>query len=290
MDAQTVAAQDQAQAPAANYAQIHYLDHRTYDEVFQILTEYTGFVFGEAQKPEPLSSDKLGLMLTIFSQNCLKKGVPPDAAAPSGAKCMHKFTRGKDGKAGTYCGDTAKYKGIEGLPKCSSHKNSKPSKDSTDPVAMGAGANAQTFSYSAHQGKGKIAPQSLTSIQASIREQTEPAKLSLEKAPGDDARIFNRETGLVFEQREGGTWVAVGIMQGPITAKLTTMEVHVCYGNQWAWDQTCVDDPNAKDLGHPLVAGHDHPLLAGAETTALVANKIRNIQANNSTITTVQGV
>lgn len=264
-------------APAAGYAQIHFLDNKNYDEMVRILAEYTGFVFSEAQKPEPLTQEKLSLMLSIYIQNCLRKGVPPDAAAPAGAKCQHRYVK-KD-KEGQICGASAKYVGVEGLPKCSSHKASKPAKAATDPTAVaGGGAAAQTFSYSNHQGKGKVAPQGLTAIQASIREQTEPPQISLDKLA--DGRFYNRATNIQFENREG-KWIAMGVVNGPVTNKLTVTDVHVCYGNNWAWDPACVEDPAAAQLGHPLVAGADHPLLAGSNNNALMAKKIESVINNN---------
>lgn len=277
MNPDTTANASQGGQASAGYAQIHILENKAYDETLAILTEYTGFVFGEAQKPEPLTQEKLGTMLAVFVQYCMRRGVPPNSAAPPGSTCQHRYT--KTDKAGQFCGAQAKGLGVEGLPKCRPHIASKPSKQTTDPtMAGGAGAAAQTFSYSAQQGKGRIAPQSLTTIQAAIREQSEAAKLELEQAP--DGRIFNRATNFVFEQREG-QWYAIGVIDGPKTNKLTAIDTHVCFGNQWKWDPTCVEDQNAKALGHPLVIGAGHPLLAGSDQNNLIARKIESVVANN---------
>lgn len=278
MNPEASATQPQGQQSSGAVAQIHILDNKSYDETLAILTEYTGFIYGEAQKPEPLTHDKLGMMLAVFVQHCLRKGVPANTQAPAGSTCQHRFT--KTDKAGQFCGAQAKHVGVEGLPKCSSHKASKPSKQVTDPtMAGGAGAAAQTFSYSAQQGKGRIAPQSLTTIQAAIREQTEAAKLDIEQA--QDGRYFNRATNFVFDNRDG-QWIAVGVMNGPQTTRLSAIDTHVCFGNQWKWDPNCVDDPAARALGHPLVIGSNHPLLAGSDQNNLIARKIESVVANNA--------
>jgi hypothetical protein len=278
MNPEATASSNQGAQASAGYAQIHILENKVYDEAVSILTEYTGFIFTEVQKPEPMSQEKLGTMLAVFVQHCMQRGVPVDSKAPAGATCKHRYV--KTDKAGQECGAPAKFLGIDNLPKCSSHKASKPSKQSTDPTQVGgAGVAAQTFSYSAQKGQGRIAPQALTTVQAAIREQTEAAKLELEQAP--DGRVFNRATNFVFEQRDN-QWIAVGVINGPQTNKLTAIDTHVCFGNQWKWDPNSVEDPNAKTLGHPLVIGANHPLVAGSEQTNLIARKIESVVANNS--------
>lgn len=265
--------------PASNnsVAQIHFLSGGSYDETIAILVEFSGFVLSEAQKPEPLDQEKLGKMLNVYIGNCLKKAAPAGVEAPSGTTCQHLYIKGDN--SGKMCGKPAKFKGLEGLPKCSSHKSSKPGKQSTDAVAASSAAAAsQSFSYAANQGKGKTDPQSLTTIQQSIAERSEPAGLALHKAP--DGRIYNPATKIVFEERADG-FVAIGVMDGPVTAKLSTMEAGVCYGNSWKWDPTMVEDDYAKNSGHPLIISSDHPLIAGRDTS-LITKKIESVVSNSN--------
>lgn len=277
-EAQPVAA---AQAPppaSAGTAQIHYFDGRNYDEVIAVLVEMLGFVMAEAQNPEPLTQEKLGNMLNVYVSNCLRKGPSAEEQAPTGATCQHVYIKGA--KANEKCGKTAKHRGVDGLPKCSGHKNSKPTKDASTPGLAGptpSGAAGQTFSYSANQGKGKIAPQTLTTIQTSITEQTSPAQLQLAQNP--DGRIYNPATNIVFQERAEG-WIAIGVMDGADTVKLSAMEAHVCYGNQWKWDPACVADDAAKAMSHPLMIGSDHPLVNNQ--SSLINSKIDSVVANNS--------
>lgn len=272
-------APQQAQVPNTGVAQLHFFDGRNYTEVTKCLVEFAGFVLAEAQKPEPLSQDKIGGMLSLYINNCLRQGPAAGEEAPAGASCKHIYVKGDNG--GKECGKPAKFRGVEGLPKCSTHKTSKPSKDSTNAASGNAaattsGAAGQTFSYAANQGKGKTAPQTLTSIQQTLAEQTGPVQLQLAQAP--DGRIYNPSTNIVFEQRQEG-WVAIGVMDGPITAKLSAMEAHVCFGNQWKWDERCVEDAAAKSMGHPLLLQADHPLIAGRDSS-LMNKKIESVTFN----------
>lgn len=260
--------QGYAQAPSNGVASIHYFDGRNYDEVVRILVEYSGFIFGEFH----VDQDKLGVMLNTYINNCVRKGPPAEEQAPTGATCQHLFIKGD--KNGEVCGKTAKFKGVDGLPKCSTHKTSKPSKASTSASSV-TGPAGQTFSYAANAGRGKTAPQSLTTIQATIAEQAAPSQINLERAP--DGRLYNPQTNLVFEQRAEGL-IAVGVMNGPITTKLSVMDAHVCWGNQWRWDASCVDDQAAANAGHPLVVGEGHPLVSAG--SGVMNQKIASIMNN----------
>ena len=262
----------QQQDNSNGMAKIHYLDGRNYDEIIGILIEFSGFVYGELQKPEPLDQTKLGAMLTAYIHNCLKKGPPAEEQAPTGATCQHLFIKGD--KSGEICNKTAKFKGVDGLPKCSTHKTSKPSKASTSAPTT-TGPAGQTFSYAAQAGRGKVTAQTLTTIQATIAEQATPSQIALERAP--DGRLYNPQTNLVFEQRPDGL-TAVGVMNGPSTTKLSVMDAHVCWGNQWKWDPNCVDDAAAKSAGHPLVVGEGHPLVSAG--TGVMNQKIASIMNN----------
>lgn len=266
-----------ATATSNSVASIHYLEPKNYDEALSILVEFSGFILSEALKPEPLDQTKLGNMLNIYISNCLRKGPPAGTEAPTGASCQHLYIKGEN--SGKLCGKPAKFKGVEGLPKCSSHKTSKPGKQSTSAeAAASAASTGQTFSYAANQGKGKTDPQTLTTIQQSIVEHTGPSELSLARAP--DGRLYNHATGIVFEIRPEG-FVAVGVMDGPVTSKLSVMEANVCYGNKWKWDPACVEDDYARDTGHPLIISADHPLIAGRDGS-LINKKIESVSANSN--------
>lgn len=260
-------------------AQKHFLDGRNYDEMVAILAEYSGFVLSEASKPEPLTADKVKNMFVIYVNNCLQKGPAEGEKAPSGSTCEHVYTKGN--ASGKKCGKPAKQKGVDGLPKCSSHKNSKPQKDSGVTSTISAGAASQTFSYAENKGKGKTAPQSLTTIRSAIADQTEPSKLELAQEP-DGGRVYNPATNIVFEQRPVEGWIAVGVIDGPNTSKLTVMETHVCFGNRWKWDPTKVEDEAASSFGHPLMIGSNHPLVSVSSDDLLISKKIENIKNNNN--------
>jgi hypothetical protein len=259
-------------------AKIHYFDPQNYNEVVEVLVEVFGFILGEIIKsPEPLDQQKMGAMLNTYIANCMQKGQAVTEQPPLNSTCEHIFVKGST--PGRICARPAKHIGIEGLPKCSQHKNSKPSKttagkgSSTKPT----GGTEQAFSYSAYQNKGKVAPQSLTTIQASIAEQTAAPKLSLSQAP--DGRIYNPATNFLFEQRPEG-WIAYGVMEGEKTVKLSAKDVYVCFGNKWKWDPACVEDEAAESMAHPLVIGADHPLVSSQ--SGLIRSKIDSVRANNN--------
>lgn len=272
----------QPQQQQAAMAKIHYFDVSNYKEVTQVLIDYTGFIYAEVQK-EPLTYEKLGTMLTAFLQNCVRQGMSPQEQPIAEGTCTHLYTRSKGENNGKLCGKPAKFIGVDGQKKCSSHKASKPAKlPGGAPVASGAAG--QVFSYSANATKGKVAPQALSTIQAAIAKQTEPAALNLVQEPpnqnGTPGRIYNPTTGLIFEQRDGG-YLVVGVIDGPNTAKLSVNDVGVAYGNGWRWLETAVDDEAAKALGHPLVIGGDHPLVSTPESAGLIQNKLSSIMNNN---------
>jgi hypothetical protein len=282
MTAPPQAAPPQQQPQNNGMAQLHYLDKRNYDEAVAMLVEYTGFVLAEAQKGESFTQAKLGTMLNIYVNNCLRLGPGAEEQAPAGATCEHVFIKGAN--PGSMCGKPAKSRGVDGLPKCSAHKSSK----STKPTSSGnsgptpSGAAGQSFSYSANQGKGKIAPQSLTTIQAAIAEHTTPTKIELSQLP--DGRVYERATNFVFEQRildQTPCWVVIGVLEGVQnpTRKLTATDVHVCWGNQWKWDPACVDDASAQAAAHPLIIGTDHPLVNNQ--SSLLATKVNSIAKNS---------
>jgi hypothetical protein len=273
----------QPQQAQAATAQVHYFDVSNHKEVRQVLIDYTGFIYAEVQK-EPLTYDKLGNMLTIFLANCVRIGMSPQEQPVAEGTCTHVYTRSKGENNGKVCGKPAKFIGVDGQKKCSSHKASKPAKTPGGaPVASGAAG--QVFSYSANATKGKVAPQALSTIQAAIAKQTEPAALNLvQEPPGPDGRagrVINQATGMVFEQRDGVNWVVVGAADGPNTVKLTVNDLAVCYGNSWTWWKDSIDDEAAKALGHPMVIGGDHPLVSPPENTSLVMNKLNSIMNNN---------
>lgn len=271
----------QAQAQQAATASVHYFDISNHKEVRQVLIDYTGFVWAEVQK-EALSYDKLGNMLTVFLANCVKLGMSPQEQPIAEGSCSHLYTRSRGENNGKLCGKPAKFIGVDGLKKCSSHKASKPAK--TAPGAGGpiaSGAAGQVFSYSANASKGKVAPQELSTIQAAIQRQTEPAALNLVQAPAPDLRVYNAATGMVFEKRDGVNFVVVGVIDGANTAKLNVNDLSVCQGNSWRWSADSIDDEAAKLLGHPMVIASDHPLVSPPESASLIQNKLSSIMANN---------
>lgn len=264
-------------------AQVFYLDPTAYDRTLAILVQYTGFVWSELQKPEPITYEKIGVMLGTYLQSCMVKGMAPEEQPMAGGKCTYTYIKGD--KNGQLCGKSAKFRGIDGQPKCSAHKNSAGKKSSNEASGPApSGAAGQVFSYSASQAKGKTAPQSLVSIQASIQRQTEPAQLTLAQAPHPDNRVYNPQTNIVFEQRQDGeqlNWVAVGVLEGPVTAKLKQEDLAVCYGNSWKWDTNCVDDETARSMAHPLVISPENPLVPNPEAVSAISTKIQSVLQNN---------
>lgn len=253
--------QQPAQAQNSGTAKIHFFDKANYDESLAVLVEFCGYVLMEAEKPEPLTREKLGGMLTVYVSNCMRQGPSPDVKVPEGATCQHQFSKGD--RAGKFCGAKANNVGAaDGLPKCSAHKNSKASKSAAGGgAATPSGASGQNFSYAASARTGKVAPQALTTIQAAISEQTAPAPLTL--AQDADGRIYNPSTKILFQQRQDGAnvvWVAYGVMEGPSSRKLRKMDVNLCWGNQWKWDPAYIEDEPGLSA-HPLVIAQEDPLV-----------------------------
>ena len=276
-----------AQAPQqqAATASVHYFDVTNHKEVRQVLIDYTGFIYAEVQK-EALTYEKLGTMLTVFLANCVRLGQSPQEQPIAEGTCSHLYTRSRGENNGKLCGKPAKFIGVDGLKKCSSHKASKPAKmpaGAGGPIASGAAG--QVFSYSANATKGKVAPQELSTIQAAIQRQTEPASLNLvQEPPGANnlpGRVYNASTGLVFEKRDGVNFVVVGVIDGANTNKLNVNDMSVCQGNGWRWANDAIDDEAAKQMAHPLVIAGDHPLVSQPESNSLIANKLSSIMTNN---------
>jgi len=252
-DPNTQQQQVQGQGP-----QIHHFEAGMYSEVIQVLSEFSGFVIGELQKPEPMTHMKIAQMLQLYIQHCLMKG-PGDenpVVAPAGTTCQHQFSHGK--RSGETCNAPAKCMGVDNLPRCTSHKKTKGRKLTlTDSGSTEPGAAGQTFSYAANATKGRTVGQSLTSIQQAITDQMEPAKLHLMQTP--DNRFFHQDSGLVFEERYG-QWICVGVMDGDNTRMLTELDTYVCYGNMWKWDPARVDKKSSEH-GHSCLVDGDHPLV-----------------------------
>lgn len=257
--------------------QLHHFEVGTYNEVVKILSEFSGFVIGELQKPEPMTHIKIAQMLQLYVEHCLRKGpvAGEETVAPTGTTCRHHFIKGL--REGQDCGKPAKCMGVDNLPKCATHKKSKPAKIGlTGAEAAEPGAAGQTFSYAANASKGKTAPQNLTSIQAAIAEQTEPATLNLLQAP--DGRTYHQDSGIVFEQRNGN-WTAIGVMDGEVTRKLTVMDTYVCFGNMWKWDPSCIDDEGAKNQGHSFIVEGEHSLITSSD--GIIQKKIDSVFSNS---------
>lgn len=257
-------------------AKVHHFDTAAYEECKAVLTEFTGFVLAESVKPEPLTQAKLGQMLNLYIDNCISKGPVEGAKPPTGSKCEHIYTKGKN--PGTKCGKSAKFTGLEGLPKCSGHKTAKPFKAKGSENSPSAKSAGKTFSYADNLGKGKTIPQDLTIIQAIIEEQQEPAKLDLIETP--DGRLFHEATNIQFERREEGV-VAIGLIDGPNTLPLTTKDTYVCHGNMWKWDPTKVESASMRDQKSSILIGEDNPLVQGSQE--LIQKKIESIQTISST-------
>jgi hypothetical protein len=265
-----------AQQNQGGMAQVHYFEPGPYKEVICCLTEFAGFVMGEAQKGQVLDQKKLGDMLNIYIQYCLKSGPEEGAAAPAGATCTHVYIKGKN--ENQPCNKPAKHVGVDGTPKCAAHKGSKPAKkEPSQAEGMVSGAHGQTFSYAANAGKGKTAPQSLTTIQQSIAEQTKPAQLSLKQTA--DGRFYHDGSGIQFEQRPEG-WVAIGTVNGPATNRLTETDVYVCQANIWKWDETRVDRASSQTTAPPFIVQGDHPLIQSRDQ--VLEKKIESIRNNNN--------
>jgi len=261
-------------------AQKHHFNTKDYDEVVRCLSEFAGFVLNEAKREEKLDQEKLGRMLNIYLTNCIVKGPSDDATPPEGSACQHVYVKGNN--EGHKCGRKAKYVGVDSLPKCSTHKNSRPSKTngslSKTPQTSSTG---ETFSYAENRGKGKTIPQSMTSIQSTISEQQKPAELKL--AQTMDGKYYHQSTKLVFEQQavDGQQeWVCVGLLVDNNTEPLTKNDILVCWGNQWKWDpSTCQSQENQNSYVSSV--GGDHPLVV-QDNSELIKKKLESVTANST--------
>lgn len=280
IQAQNPQQQNQGNQETSSLKTIYYFERRTYDECITTLIGFSSCILGYVQDNpgQMIDREKLGQVLNVFINNCMRVGPSEvDQKVPDGSNCEHLYSKGK--VQGTKCGKPAKFIGIDGLPKCSSHKTSKAAKDESGNTALtpGAAAGQTNFSYAASVGKGKVAPQSLTTIQASIMEQTEPAKLELNQLP--DGRIVNPATRFEFIQKPDNGWIAVGVIEDLSTPsrKLTKLETGICLGNRWKWDPSRVEGDAIID--HPLTIGANHPLVNGE---SFVMHKITSVQNNNN--------
>lgn len=270
--------------PAPIPLKLHHFPSTMYDEVIDVVVENNTFILQEIQKGNVVTEELLGNILRAFITQCIRKGPPAgEKLTDNNLTCKHVFKKGAPDKIGRECGHKANYTGIEGLPKCSTHKNSKATGAAAAVSSAASGGDTASFSYKNHAGSGKIAPQNLSSIQASIAEQNTPAEITL--AFDETLKIYYTVTSnLVFEQRKdesGEKWIAVGIRTDEGVQKLTTMETFICWSNNWKWDPNCVDDEVATHENHPLAnLAASHALVS--KQPDILAAKFERIAQNSN--------
>lgn len=274
--------QQQGQIPF----EVRYFDAATYVKVFHThVNIFQLFVSHLSQKGVQVDATELSSLLNSYWENYIKSG-DNLSDLPEGATCQHVFTKGAAEKKGTMCGATAKYRGVEGKPKCTTHKNSRPVKDGEGTTSSAGGVPSPSktnpvFNYKDHKNTGTVSGQSLTSLQNSIKEQVTPSQINLTR--NEHGIVYNPDTRLVFTQKEDGLYYAIGILgdDGKSVNRLANVDTYLCYSNGWKWDETCVDE-NDTNSEHPLMEG-----LIGAESnlvsnqSAIIKAKINSFSSNN---------
>ncbi len=274
------APQQTQQQPQVSLPQVLYFDPTNHTTCVKALTDYTGMLFGALQGGAKPDYEFFGRMLYNYVTGCLRSGPEANTKIPEGATCKHVFSN-RGSRVGQECGKKANFLGIEGLPKCSSHKGSGAKNESSGNIP--SGASGQTFSYADNKGKGKELPQTATTLQRALSEATEPAILELSRLP--DGRCYNPATQIIFIQTPNEEWIAIGTLNpsDQTTTKLTAWEVHTCASNRWKWDVNCVvNGGNNPDINaSPLTIQSNNPLVSGGQTAALTNHKIASVLNNN---------
>jgi hypothetical protein len=261
---------------------LHHFSASVYDEVVKVVVENNTCILQEIQKGNVITEALLGNILRAFVSQCLRRGMPAgDKLTDANLTCRHIFKKGAPEKVGRECGSKANFVGVEGLPKCSTHKTSKAT-GVASAVTSAASTSGATFSYKNHANTGKVASQNLTSIQASIAQQNTPANITL--IYDNELNIhYTAKSNLVFEKRgEGITekWVVVGVRSDEGVEKLTTFETFLCDSNGWKWDPLRVNDDPAVNESHPLASiSSNHHIVSN--DSAVLAEKFERMNQNS---------
>lgn len=259
--------------------EVRYFDNDTYMKVFHThVNVFQLFVSYLTQQGIQVDSNALSNLLNRYWEEFMKTG-DSLGPVPEGSTCQHIFTKGSSGKQGKICGANAKHWGVEGKPKCTSHKNSKPSKVTPEGGVPSSSKNNSVFNYKDHKESGVVAAQNLTTLQNSIKEQVTPPQINLTR--NEFGVVYNIDTRLAFVQKDDSFYYAVGVLadDNKTVSKLTSAETYLCYSNGWKWDKDCVEEEGPSE--HPLLGGLDgsNPLVSSQSD--LIKSKLNRFQQNN---------
>lgn len=243
------------------------------NQIMKCLTAFAGFMLSQCgQGGKPMTSELLGSMLNIYGTNCLvvnEKSNKP----PAGSKCRHIYVKGA--KEGTPCNTTANFYGKDGLPKCSNHKRSNPYKAGGSDGAPATGKPAGSFSYIANKGKGRVAPQSLSTMELSLLDGQEPARLDLTQMA--NGTIYDKATKITFVKKSNG-FIATGYLDGEEVKPLTKKHVCICYANRWKWEEPVAQTDSGR-FSHTTTVQGEHPLVAAGNEK--IGAKIQSVEENS---------
>lgn len=250
MESQTPTNQQDGQQPPVAQAgyQLRYFDRKTYDQIFQTHVEvFQLFLHNLSSKGIRVDPNELAHILNSYWAQYMRFGTESDSTIPKDAKCVHMFKKGD--RNGQICNKDAFFRGLEGKPKCSTHRNSKP--NSSDPTVVSSAQSDASFSYKNHKNSGSVVGQNLSSLQNSIMEQSIPCEIQLQQ--NEHGIVFDKNTNLVFVQKEDGAYYAVGVLggDGKTVDKLSASDTYLCFANKWKWDKDRVNNDTGLSE-HPM--------------------------------------
>lgn len=271
---------EQAQQAGGVPFEIRYFDQETYMKVFQthvnVFQLFYSYLTSQGIQVDP---NQLSGILNKYWEDYVKTGSSL-GSVPEGSTCQHVFTRGASDKVGTMCGTNAKYWGVEGKPKCGSHKNSKASKGVPGQGVEASNKQNSVFNYKEHKNSGVVAAQNLTTLQQSVKKQSSPVQINLSR--NEAGIVYNTDTNLVFVQKEDTHYYAVGLLSedGKSYSKLSKVEIYLCYANGWKWDKDCVEEETETDE-HPLRGGLDPNNALVSQQNDVIQSKLNRFNQNN---------
>lgn len=279
-DNQNPPPQGQPQQDGAVPFEVRYFDQETYLKVFQthvnVFQLFYSYLTNQGIQVDP---NQLSGILNKYWEDYVKTGSSL-GAVPDGATCQHYYSRGAVEKRGTLCGANAKHWGVDGKPKCGSHKNSKPSKVIPSEGVTPSNKQTSVFNYKEHKDSGVVVAQNLTTLQQSVKKQTSPVQINLSR--NEAGIVYNTDTNLVFVQKEDTHYYAVGLLRedGKSYRKLSKVEIYLCYANGWKWDKDCVEEETESDE-HPLRGGLDPNNALVSQQNDLIQSKLNRFNQNN---------
>lgn len=260
--------------------EVRHFDGDNYIKVFHthinVLQLFYSFL---SQKGISLDPNELSLILNKYWEDYVKCG-DSLGPVPDGSTCQHLFVRGNADKVGTMCGSAAKHWGVEGKPKCGTHKNSKASKAVPKEGMPSSSKSNPVFKYQEHKNSGIVNSQNLSSLQKSIKEQVTPVSINLTQ--NEHGIVYNTDTRIVFTQKEDQVFYAIGILNedGSSYNKLTSVETYICYLNNWKWDPKCAVE-SEETTEHPLQGGLDPNNELVSKNNEVIQSKLDRFNQNN---------